>query len=296
MTTLENDQLKVSIRPKGAELTSIVHKPTNTEHLWQADPSVWGWHAPNLFPVVGGCLNNQLHIGGKGYPMERHGFARQSTFMQVESTASHAVFSLSSDSTTEAVYPYRFQFQIIYELNESTLQVTYRIQNEDEQTMYFSVGAHPAFRVPFNEEEAYEDYYIEFDKEEELKTHVLSSAGLFTGQTRPVELEAEDTRLPLTKHLFDQDALVFKSLQSRQVSLKSWRHSKAITLDFTAFPYLGIWAKPGASFVCIEPWLGCADSEDQAVPIQEKEAIQQVGAGQVFNASFSIRITEEILL
>ena len=289
MTTLENDYLRVSIQPKGAELTSIFHKPSGIEHLWQADPTVWGWHAPNLFPVVGGCLNNQLLINGKTYPIERHGFARQSLFETTESSTTHAVFTLRPSEETRKHFPYEFEFQVIYEIEESRLTITYRVVNLDEQTMYFSVGAHPAFAVPFGSSEAYEDYYIEFEQAEPLKTHMLSAAGYFTGETKPVLTNGN--QLALTKHLFDNDALVFKNLASRRATIRSYAHTHAVTVDYPAFPYLGIWAKPGAPFVCIEPWLGCADSEGQPKPIQEKEAVQHIDADKVFETSFSIEIS-----
>lgn len=288
MTTLENDHLRVSIRPKGAELTSIFHKPSGIEHLWQAEPRVWGWHAPNLFPVVGGCLNNQLLINGKTYPIERHGFARQSLFETTESTTTHAVFSLRSSDVTRVHFPYEFVFQIMYELTESTLTVTYRVVNEDDQTIFFSVGAHPAFAVPFYVNEKYEDYSIDFEKTETLETHMLSSGGYFTGETKVVP--TQERQLPLTEHLFDQDALVFKNLHSKRVSIRSDKHDHSVIVEYPDFPYLGLWAKPGASFVCIEPWLGCADSEGVPKPIQQKEAIQQVKEGKVFEVSFSITI------
>lgn len=289
MTILENDYLRVSIRPKGAELTSIFHKPSGIEHLWQADPMVWGWHAPNLFPVVGGCLNNQLLIDGKAYPIERHGFTRQSKFETTESTTAHAIFSLPSSVVTRVHFPYEFEFQIIYELDGPRLTITYRVVNQDKKTIFFSVGAHPAFAVPFFVNENYEDYFIEFEEAEPLETHMLSAAGYFTGETKPISTEG--SRLPLTRHLFDDDALVFKKLASRRVSLRSDKHGHAVTVSFPAFPYLGLWAKPGASFVCIEPWLGCADSEGQPKPIQEKEAIQQVAEGKVFEAAFTIEVS-----
>ena len=289
MTTLENDYLRVSIQPKGAELTSIFHKPSGIEHLWQADPTVWGWHAPNLFPVVGGCLNNQLLINGKTYPIERHGFARQSLFETTESSTTHAVFTLRSSEETRKHFPYEFEFQVIYEIEDSRLTITYRVVNMDEQTVYFSVGAHPAFAVPFSSSEAYEDYYIEFEQAEPLKTHMLSAAGYFTGETKPVLTDGN--QLALTKHLFDNDALVFKNLASRRATIRSYAHTHAVTVDYPAFPYLGIWAKPGAPFVCIEPWLGCADSEGQPKPIQEKEAVQHIDADKVFETSFSIEIS-----
>jgi galactose mutarotase-like enzyme len=291
MTTLENDFLRVSIRPKGAELTSIFHKPSATEHLWQADSTIWGWYAPNLFPIVGGCLDNQLLIDGKKYPIERHGFARQSFFETIESTLTHAVFSLRANDTTRVHFPYEFEFQIMYELNDSKLTITYRVVNQDSQPIFFSVGAHPAFAVPFSPDETYEDYFMQFEQPETLKTHMLSDKGYFTGETKDVPTEDGDSRrLRLTKHLFDQDALVFKNLASRQVVLKSDKNDHSVTVNYSDFPYLGLWAKPGAPFVCIEPWLGCADSEGEQKPIQQKEAIQQVGAGEVFEAAFSISI------
>ena len=288
MTTIENDQLRVNIRPQGAELTSVFYKPTATEHLWQADPAVWGWHAPNLFPIVGGLLNDELHVNGQTYPMKRHGFARQSLFVETESSDSHAIFTLRSSDETRAVYPYEFEFQIIYELVDASLSVTYRVVNEGDDAMYFSVGAHPAFNVPFGPGEAYSDYVLEFEQSEPLVTHQLSDAGLFSGETRPVPIT--NRQLTLTPNLFDRDALVFKNLKSRRVSLKHKAHDRAVTVSFPDFPYLGIWAKPGAPFVCIEPWLGYADAEGAPTPIEQKGAIQHLDAGDAFAATFTISI------
>jgi len=289
MTTLENDFLRVTIRPQGAELTSLLHKPTGIEHIWQADPAVWGWHAPNLFPVVGGSLNNELLIDGRAYPIERHGFARKLSFDLLDSTPTTAVWVLTSGRQTEPHFPYGFTFQISYELIDKQLTVTYRVFNQDTKTVYFSVGAHPAFSVPFNAGESYGDYYIDFNQPEQLETHMLSKDGFFTGETRPVPLDGY--KLHLNEHLFDQDALVFKHLNSRRVSIRSTKHDHAVDVDFADFPYLGIWAKPGAPFVCIEPWLGYADSEGEPKPIEQKEAIQHVEVGGTFEASFTIKLS-----
>lgn len=269
-------------------MVSLVNRETGIEHLWQANPSVWGWHAPNLFPVVGGCLNNHLLIDGKTYSMERHGFARQSIFAELESTASRVVFSLRATDVMREKFPYVFDFQVMYELNGPQLSVTYRIVNEGKNEMFFSVGAHPAFNVPFLPGEAYDDYVIEFEQEEALETHLLSANGLFSGETKPVPLLGQV--LPLTEHLFDQDALVFKNLQSRRVMLKNSSNEYSVAVTFRDFPYLGLWAKPGAPFVCIEPWLGCADSEGEPVDIKQKELIQRVDVGGVFEAGFTIEV------
>ncbi|GAB3895067.1 aldose 1-epimerase family protein [Larkinella knui] len=288
MTTLENDFLQVRIRPKGAELTSIYNKHTGIEHLWQADPAVWAWHAPNLFPVVGGCLNNEIIVDGKPYPMERHGFTRQSEFTVVEATPTKVCFSLQANEKTRAVYPYEFEFQIEYQIDHQVLTIIYRVINRENKRMYFSVGAHPAFAVPFLPNENYEDYYLEFQNEEPLERHMLSAKGYFTGETEPVL--TVDRQLPLTGDLFKDDALVFKNMDSHSVTIRSRHHDQAVTVSFPAFPYLGIWAKPGGKFVCIEPWLGCADSEGTPVPFEEKEAIQHVEPNGSFETGFTIGV------
>ncbi|HEY0898623.1 MAG TPA: aldose 1-epimerase family protein [Sphingobacteriaceae bacterium] len=288
MVTLENDHLRVSISTKGAEITSIYNKISRLEHIWQADPEVWPWHAPNLFPVVGGLLNDQLQVDDAAFPMKRHGFARHMDFSVMESTSTHAEFSLAHNEETLKSFPYKFQFQLIYDLSENQLRVTYKVINEDFRDIYFAVGAHPAFNVPFHPAEQYEDYYLEFDKEEELETHLLSSEGYFNGEKETVDTEGRI--LPLSRRMFDQDALVFKTLQSRTVWLKSRNRSQYLEVSFPHFNYLGLWAKPGASFLCIEPWIGCADSVGEPVDVSSKEGIRKLEQGHVFEVEMIIGV------
>jgi galactose mutarotase-like enzyme len=288
MTVLENDLLKVTISNQGAQLTSLYNKAQNIEHLWQADAAIWPWHAPNLFPIVGGLINNELLVDGQAYPMNRHGFARNSEFILLQNDEGHATFSLPGSEKIRAVYPYKFDFEILYTLIDNALRVTYKIINLDKKTIYFSVGGHPAFNVPFNAGEKYEDYYLEFETEEQLETHLLGADGLFTGETKPVALQGN--KLTLTRSMFDNDALVFKNLRSRQVTIKSHKNEQSLSVEFPNFNYLGLWAKPGADFVCIEPWLGCADTENVKVDISKKENIQHLSHGHVFETSFFISI------
>jgi galactose mutarotase-like enzyme len=291
MTIIENSYLKVAIRSQGGELTSIYNKAAGIEHLWQGDPSIWGWHAPNLFPVVGGLINNELHVDGQAYPMQRHGFIRPSELkLGSETTKQHALFSLPYSDHTLSAYPFKFNYQIIYDLIDNALRVTYKVVNLDNKPIWFSVGGHPAFNIPFSSAEgsAYEDYYLEFETGEKLDTHMLSADGFFTGETKPVPLDGP--KLHLTRHLFDEDALVFKKLNSRQVTIKSDKHEHTLSVEFPHFNYLGIWAKPCADFVCIEPWLGCADSTSGPTDITQKEGIQKLVPGHVFEAAFYVSI------
>ncbi len=288
MAILENDFLRVTINAKGAQLTSIFDKAGNRELLWQADPQIWAYHAPNLFPVVGALINDELLVDGATYHMGRHGFARQSEFVLLETDDVHAAYSLPNSENTLKVYPYHFDFQILYTLIENALRITYKLVNHDKKTIFFSVGGHPAFNVPFNIGESYTDYYLEFETEEKLITHLLAPEGFFNGETRPVA--SPQNRLYLTKDMFDKDALVFKDLKSREVCIKSDKHDQSVSIEFPHFNYLGIWAKGGGDFVCIEPWLGCADTVDKHVDISQKEDIQHLKPGHVFEAAFYVSV------
>ncbi|MDB5010604.1 MAG: aldose 1-epimerase family protein [Mucilaginibacter sp.] len=288
MTIIQNDHYKIAIRTQGGELTSFYSKSTGIEHLWQADTDIWPWYAPTLFPIVGALNNNQLLVDGQAYPMARHGFNRQSELLLLESDAQSAKFSLPYCEKTLEVYPYKFDFQIHYDLIDTALRVTYKVINLDKKDIYFSVGGHPGFNVPFNKGEQYEDYYLEFEAEEKLYAHLLSSEGTFTGETQLVQMDGN--KLPLNRDLFINDALVFKNMKSRMVTIKSTKHDQSLSVEFPHFNYLGIWAKTGGDFICIEPWLGCADTQGKQTDISQKEGIQKLNVGHVFESAFFISL------
>lgn len=288
MHVLENEFLSVTIQNKGSELCSIFNKLNGLEYLWQAEPSVWAFHAPNLFPVVGNCLNNQIQIDGIKYPMQRHGFARHSPFVLTDSSANHAVFSLDYSEATLAVYPYKFSFQVAYNLQDTEITITYKVINKDAKTIFFSIGAHPAFNIPFSKGGAYDDYYIEFDQNELLVKNLFDESGFFTGDTEQVYLD--NRRLKLSKDLFKDGALVFKEIKSKEVLIRNHQTPSFVSVSFEDFKALGVWAAPDAPFVCIEPWLGYADNAGELKEFSEKDGIQKLETSKVFECSFTIGI------
>ncbi|MHB1178878.1 MAG: aldose 1-epimerase family protein [Daejeonella sp.] len=288
MITLQNEFLKVDINPWGAQLTSLFNKLNKVEHLWQADPAVWNFHAPNLFPVVGECHNGEIKIDGQCYPMKRHGFARTSEFSVLESSNLHAKFSLSHSDETLQSYPYKFTFQVLYDLFDSELRISYKVINQDEGSIRFSVGAHPGFNIPFFSDENYEDYYIEFNLDEQLIKHELTEDGLFSETTNIVQKNGN--KLDLTKDLFTDGALVFKELLSREVLIKNHKTPNFISVSFPHFESLGIWAAPGADFVCIEPWLGYGDNEGGPGEFANKSGLRTLEHGHVFEVDYVIGV------
>ncbi|RDV15147.1 aldose 1-epimerase family protein [Pontibacter diazotrophicus] len=287
--SLENDQYKVGVESLGAELQHLVKKDENLELIWTGDPAVWSGQAPNLFPIIGELPDQQYTYEGKTYHMKRHGFARRKEFKLVDVKQDKLVFELKHDEETLEQYPFKFRLLIAYQLQESKLSITYQVTNPDDEKMYFSVGAHPGFNVPLYPSERYEDYYIEFEEEETASRYLLNEQGLLNGDTERV-LE-QNNILPLDRRLFDKDAVVLKRLNSKKVTLASNVSPRRIEVAFEGFPYLGIWAKPGpAPYVCIEPWCGIASSVGDTGELQEKEGINELRPGQVFERTFTVTV------
>lgn len=280
-TTISNSTLKASIKHAGAELFSL-KDDQNQEYIWEGNPDFWGKHSPVLFPIVGTLKNNAYTINGKEYQLPRHGFARDMEFQLIDKTENSATFSLQSNEETLKKYPFDFELLLIYTLNENTLDIAYKVINKSETKMPFSIGAHPAIALPEN----FENYSFKFEKEEDLKYSLLEN-DLISNKTE--SLQTIENLVPLNYKLFENDALVFKTLESN--SLTILENSKSyIKVDFEDFPSLGIWTKDQASFVCIEPWFGYSDTAENSGDLFEKEGILILDAKQTFNSKFSIQI------
>lgn len=288
MNTIENDLLKVVINSLGAELNSLFSKRNGHEFMWNGDPKFWPKRSPALFPIVGTLKNNSYSTNGKSYELGRHGFAREKVFTVTNQTATSISFELKSDEQTLSVYPFQFSFSLIYTIKGNNLSVTYLVKNNGGDEMLFSVGAHPAFKLPIADEVAYEDYYLLFNKTENAGRWPISAAGLI--DSVPIALLENTNRLPLTKSLFYKDAIVLKNLASDSVELKSDKDPVGFTFSFKGFPYLGIWAAKDADFVCIEPWCGIADSVNSNQVLGDKEGIMKLAAGEVFKRSWGISV------
>ncbi len=288
MYTIENDLLKVVINPLGAELTSLFNKKNEHEYMWNGDAKFWAKHSPVLFPIVGTLKNNSYSWNDKSYEMSRHGFARERVFTVTNQTTSSISFELQNDEQTLSVYPFQFSFSIIYTIEGSNLSVTYLVRNNGGDEMLFSVGAHPAFKLPIANELTYDDYYLLFNKTENAERWPISTEGLIESATGP--LLENTNRLPLTKSLFYKDAIVLKNLASDSVELKSDKHTIGFTFSFKGFPYLGIWAAKDADFICIEPWCGIADSVNSNQLLGDKEGVVKLAAGEAFERSWSVSV------
>lgn len=280
-TTISNSTISASIKHAGAELFSLKNND-NKEYIWEGNPDFWGKHSPVLFPIVGTLKNNTYTIDGKEYQLPRHGFARDMEFQLVEKTENSTVFSLKSNSETLKKYPFEFELQLIYTLEDTSLHIEYKVINKSGKKLPFSIGAHPAIALPEN----FENYTFEFEKQEVLKYYLLEN-DLISNKTKV--LEKTNGMIPLNYKLFENDALIFKTLESKSLTILE-KSKPYINVDFKNFPSLGLWTKDQAPFICIEPWLGYSDTSENSGDLFEKEGILILDSDQTFNSKFTITI------
>lgn len=288
---LDNQYLKLAVKRNGAEIYSIKSVKTGREFIWDANPKIWANHAPVLFPIVGALKDGIYFYEGKQYSLPQHGFMRANQqVILAEKAENFMKFLLKSNEETKAVYPFDFEFFTTYSLVESAVVVNHEVYNPSNKPLYFSLGAHPAFKCPINKGEEYNDYYLEFEQAENSKTWEIDG-GLIGKGTKDVFIYPRE--LNLHRDIFNEGALVFKDLKSRNISLKCRKSKQVVSVSFEGFPYLGIWAKPQAEFVCIEPWIGIADSVDAKQEFTTKEGIVRLEPKQWFKATYRIDIYEQ---
>lgn len=268
MIILANEKLRAAIATKGAELQSLTSKTTGLEYMWSG-AALWPKYSPVLFPIVGGLKDETYYYKDKAYHLPRHGFARDKEFTAEKISDTEAVFTLTDDEQSRAVYPFAFSLKLKYQLQHDSLSCTYEVYNTGNEALLFSVGAHPAFAVPLTEGTSYNDYYLEFNHSEPLQRHKLVDG--FIASQEPLPTPAD--KLPLEKSLFYEDAIVLKHMQSNIITLASNKHTHGLHFKFNDFPFFGIWAAKDADFVCLEPWCGITDGINHNQQLKDKEGI-----------------------
>lgn len=287
--TIKNEKLAVTIAAHGAELSSIYDKANDRELVWQADPAFWNRHAPVLFPNVGKYYGGHFTYNGTDYPMGQHGFARDTEFEQATSGENFVTYRLCADEESKKVYPFDFVLEITHRLNGNRLTVEWNVKNTDDKEMYFTIGGHPAFNVNVLPDTDFEDYSLVFKEGTEKLSYVLLDAESGTAIGDKVyELELTDSKYALKKDMFDKDALVFDGGQIEWAALALPDGKPYIALESKGFPNFGIWSKPGAPYVCLEPWCGRCDNKGFEGEISEKPGIIALKAGETFKKSYDI--------
>lgn len=287
--TIENNQLIAIIAEHGAELQSLKSKENGIEYIWNGNPEYWGKHAPVLFPIIGALKNDEYRYRGKTYTMSKHGFARDLDFDVLDQEEDKVSFILSSTPETKKNYPFDFALIIHYELGGEGLTIRYEVQNKGEDEMFFSIGGHPAFNVPLEEGLSFEDYYLAFSPRKSRL--ILPLNGLYIDMDQRT-LGQTNTNLALKHEMFSNDAVIYETKGLNAISICSEKSAHSVTLTYKDMPYVGIWSPyPKESpFVCIEPWVGIADTMDASGELVEKLGIQQLAAHEIFQTKYAITV------
>ena len=288
--TVENQFLRISVSDHGAELSSVYDKVHDREVLWQADPAYWKRHAPVLFPNVGRNYKDTWRLNGKEFPSRQHGFARDSEFICTDITEASVTHILKASDSSREVYPFDFTLKITHSLHENTINVCWEIENDSDDTMYFTIGAHPAFQVPVREGEAQSDYHLSFEDQDYLTYILLDPASGTAVPDKTYDLVLKDGICDIGAHMFDQDALVFGDGQIQKASLLFPDGNPYITVTCPGFPDFGIWSVPGSSFVCLEPWMGRCDDCGFEGQLSEKSNINALKPDEEFIKSYQITV------
>jgi galactose mutarotase-like enzyme len=282
---ISNDFIEVSIKEHGAELCSLKKVNDSLEYIWQGNKKYWNRHAPILFPIVGKLLDDEYIYENRTYKMNQHGFARDMIFEVFKKSADSICFKLENSKETLEIYPFRFELYLTYTLVKNSLEVSYEVINNSKKDMLFSIGAHPAFNWPL-ENENKNSYYFKFDDTKCLERLPLTPKGISNNQEI---IELKDNTLALNETLFKDDALVIQNLKNKEITLKTSNDNRYIKMSFKGFPYLGLWSKPsGAPFICIEPWHGVADFIGHNKKLENKKGIITLAKNEIFKSSYTI--------
>lgn len=279
---VENANFTLAVKEMGAELNSLKSKKTGFEYIWCGDDNIWYGQSPILFPIIGRLLDDKYTLDGKEYTMAKHGIVRKKPFKLVDSTKDSLTFVQTDDNESFEYYPYHFELKVEFKLTDTGLKVTHTVTNNDEKNMYYSFGAHPAFNCEIGD-------YLEFSNDSELLTERIDHESILIDEKFPVKMS--DNKIELTKTLFENDALILSDFKSKNIKIKSNKHNRVISFDFDS-PFLGIWAKPNAPYVCIEPWWGVNDDYHKKADFKQKRGIMALEPQKSKSFSWEVSICE----
>ena len=277
---IENEYLKVTVTTWGAQVKSVVRKSDNVEHMWSADPAVWGYHAPILFPWCGKLKDGKVEMKGQTIETKaQHGFARTSTHRFVRQNDCEIVLELTENEETLGIFPWKFRLISTFRLEKDTLHHTLTVENTDAESFLFGIGYHPGFTVPFDKEHTIEDYELRFSQMESPMCVGTAPLGLVNGKTYCLGSNIQS--IPVTAGMFDNDSHCMVNIASESLGLYEKDTGRAVVCSLKGFPYCLIWSKPGVpQFICIEPWNSLPGYENGSYSWEEKPAAARVAPGQ----------------
>ena len=283
LVSISDSALSAQIAAAGAELQRLQDRD-GSDLLWKGDPAVWAGRAPLLFPLVGETKDKKIKVDGQIFDIPRHGFARTSRFTLVTAEKAHCIWRLEASEATRRQYPFEFRLDVIYRIEGGALHVTAEVTNRGDRAMPASFGFHPALRWPLPSGAPRKAHEVVFERDEPAQVRRLAN-NLLSPILHPTPVQ--DRRLALHDELFREDALIFDRLESRSLVYGAPGH-RSLRVSFPGMPHLGIWTKPGAGYVCFEPWQGHASPDSFDGELKDKPGMVSIGPGATKRFEMSI--------
>ncbi len=289
--TIKNAKFTATVNELGGELTMLKGED-GTNYIWNADEQYWPKSSPFLFPIVSALKNDEIDINGTAYTMQKHGFARNLPWNAVDIKEDFIALELVQTQETLKQYPFNFVFRVEHALNDKGFKTTMKVFNKSDDSMIFCVGGHPGFHCPLFKGEQFSDYELVFEKEENPSPLYCNSKSILDGKRTQPLLMQNNTVLPLEYSLFDIDALIFDSVNSRKITLRHKEKHHGIEFSYEGLPHLGVWSPPhkNAPFICLEPWKGLPAFDDETGKFEDKPDSVILEKNGVFCASYSMQI------
>ncbi len=284
--TIENEQLKITVDSLGAELHSVICKKDGVEHIWEGDPSVWGSHAPILFPYTGRLCGGKFTVNGETFAGEIHGFARLMEHTMIRCESNLLVMQLKASPKTLELWPFNFKLESTFLLDGDTLHHTLKVENIGKEDLSFGIGFHPAFAIPFDDQHTYADYELRFEKMESPLCLSTAEGGMVGDKTYYLGKNVRE--IPLDEQLFANDSHLMVGLHSKTLGIYEKNSGRAVVCGIGNAPYNLIWSKPGVpQFVCIEPWQSTPSPVGGDIAWENKPAAACLAPGESYATTMS---------
>ena len=289
---IENDFLKVTVDDKGAELVSVYDKECGIERMWNADPKVWNRHSPLLFPFVGRVVDGVYRHEGVEYEMStQHGFARDRELELVEANGEKIVHLLKADDESRKIYPFEFELYVTHRFSADSpreVEITWEVVNVDSKEIFYSIGGHPGFALDSRLDCAREEYFIRLQGKRKFEYVLVNPDTGFVVPDKKYKLRLEDRIMPITKNLFDNDALIFEEEQVTKVEILNPIQEPWVSVSIEGFPYVALWSKTVGDFICVEPWFGRTDDDGYDGELMDKPGEMRLGVSEKDEITYSI--------
>ena len=287
--TLKNQFITLNVDTLGGEMQSILFQ--GREYLWQGNPDIWKQKAPILFPIIGRLRHSKFTMSNTQYEIGAHGFARNTQFEILEQRDDFVSLSITDSPATLKQYPFTFRFTVSYELINQTIHKTHRVENTSDVPLYYEVGGHDGFCIPFSSEEKMGDCRIRLPEMKCFSPYEFDDHISLLPKSRTIDLD--DGKFVPTVTAYGVDSVILDDMPVRCAELLDGQGRVRVSLTFEDFPYLTLWTKDyptDTNYICIEPWSSLPDEACSSRELKDKTGIRKLNPRDSESLSYQIHL------